>query len=114
MIEKRRDKRLPIHMELKINELYKQDAVSIDDVNEDVVITNISKNGIGFDSKHELPLDFYFNAEITIDNEKHFFSVLKILRKVTEENGRFHYGCEFIGLADLLKGYVDEYQHEIE
>jgi len=109
--ERRKYKRLPVHIALRITSLYKQDDVVIEDVNEDIEVHDISKSGIGFDSVHDLPLEFYFNAEIIIDREKHFFCVLRIIRKEHEED-RFQYGCEFIGLADVLSTVIDEYELE--
>ncbi len=75
---KEKFKRLPVNIKLMIETLYKQDAESLDDVNENIVVTNISKSGIGFISEHDMPLEYYFNAKIIIDDEKYFFSVLKI------------------------------------
>ncbi len=112
MSEKRRAKRLPVDITLQVETLYKQDHVKLDSVNETIEVTNISKTGIGFRSKTELPVDFYFNAKITIDSEKFFFSVLKIIRKDFAED-YWHFGCEFVGLADVLSGCIDDYEKEL-
>ncbi len=113
MSERRISKRLPVHISLKIESLYRQDHDVLDNINESIVVQNISKTGIGFEASHELPLNYYFNAHITIDDEKHFFGVLKIIRK-DEEDGKYFYGCEFVGLASVLSSYIDDYQKEIE
>lgn len=113
MSERRISTRLPVHISLKIESLYRQDHEILDNINESIVVQNISKTGIGFEASHELPLNYYFNAHITIDEEKHFFGVLKIIRKDLNE-GRYFYGCEFVGLASVLSSYIDEYQKEIE
>ncbi|WP_240843093.1 PilZ domain-containing protein [Acidaminobacter sp. JC074] len=105
-MERRKDKRFPFEITLNIEELYKQDYVKIEDLNEEFQVTNISKSGLGFACKHELPLDFYFNAKITIDDEKFFFTVLKIIRINEEEEG-YNYGCEFVGLADILSSTIE-------
>ncbi len=110
--DKRKFKRLPVNIKLMIETLYKQDAESLDDVNENIVVTNISKSGIGFISEHDMPLEYYFNAKIIIDDEKYFFSVLKIIRKMDEAD-HFNYGCEFVGLADILSRSIDDYEKEI-
>lgn len=110
--ERRKFKRLPVNIKLVIETLYKQDAVRLEDVNEKIVVTNISKTGIGFMSEHEMPLEYYFNAKIIIDDEKYFFSVLKIVRKEADEN-QFYYGSEFVGLADILSKSIDDYEDEI-
>lgn len=110
--ERRKATRLPVNIKLKIESLYKQDVESMKDVNENITVTNISKTGIGFVCEHEMPLEYYFNAKIIIDDEKYFYSVLKIVRKVRDEED-FNYGCEFVGLADILSKSIDEYEDEI-
>ena len=106
-MERRKTKRFPFEITLKIEELYKQDNIKLENVNEVFQVVDLSRAGIGFLCEDDLPLDFYFNAKITIDEEKHFFSVLKIIRKVEEDNHVFHYGCEFVGLADILSNLVE-------
>lgn len=113
MREKRKTKRLPIDIKLKIDSLYRQDNDHLADVDEFIEVTNISKGGIGFNCPDDMPIGYYFNAEIVIDNEKHFYSVLKIIRR-TEDGDGYHFGCEFVGLADILSGVIDEYQDEIK
>lgn len=106
-MERRKDKRFPFEITLNIHELYKQDNIKIEDLDEEFQVVDISKSGIGFACTHELPLDFYFNAKITLQEENFFFTVLKIIRIDQEEN-EFHYGCEFIGLAEILSQTIDE------
>lgn len=109
MEERRKHKRLPIFLELEINQLFKQDNEVIADLDEDIEVINISKTGIGFLSKTELPLDYYFNAKIEFDNTQYFYCVLKIIRKELKEVGTL-YGCEFVGLAEFLSKKVDDYE----
>ena len=113
MSERRLADRLPVNISLKIESLYRQDHDILEDINESIVVQNISKTGLGFEASHELPLNYYFNAHITIDQEKHFFGVLKIIRKEFSEM-LFFYGCEFVGLASVLSSYIDEYQRELD
>lgn len=108
MKDRRRAMRYPTNINIRIESLYKQDYVAIDNVNEDIMLTDVSKSGVGFSSAHEMPLNYYFNARITFDDERFFYSVLKIIRIIQEE-GLVHYGCEFVGLADILAITVDEY-----
>lgn len=113
MKERRRYKRLPIHLELEINQLYKQDNVTINDLDEEIEVINISKTGIGFVSKADLPLDFYFNAKIEFNEKQFFYCVLKIIRKENIEQDKI-YGCEFVGLAEFLSKKVDDYEAFLE
>jgi hypothetical protein len=106
-MERRKEKRFPFEITLNIQELYKQDYVKIEDLDEEFSVVNISKSGIGFACEHELPMDFYFNAKITIDEEEFFFTVLKIIRVEKQEND-FLYGCEFVGLAEILSNTIED------
>jgi hypothetical protein len=105
-LERRKFRRFPFSITLKIEELYKQDNVKVEGLHGMFKVVDLSRTGVGFLCEQDLPLDFYFNAKITIDNEKHFYSVVKIIRK-NEEDDMFHYGCEFVGLADILSNVVD-------
>lgn len=111
-IEKRHFKRIPVDIHLVIESLYKQDHELIERVNLDIEIVNVSKSGLGFLSTGEMPLGYYFNARITMDEDKKFFSVIKIIRKQALEDGQILYGCEFVGLADILALSIDEYEKE--
>jgi hypothetical protein len=120
-IEKRKYRRIPVKMDILIDSLYKQDDLVIQDVNEEIHIVNLSKSGVGFVAKNDFPADFYFNAKIIMDDERHFYGVLKIIRKAAEypEKAELQYGdeytfygCEFIGLADILSSTIDDYAGE--
>lgn len=111
-MDKRKNKRLPLKLELTITSLFKQDYEIIPDINASIEVKNISKSGVGFTCRHELPAGYYFDAKIQLTEEKAFFAVLKILRTEKLEDG-FFIGCEFVGLADILSRTVDEYEEEI-
>lgn len=113
MEERRKHKRLPIKLEIDIDKLFKQDNEIIHDINESIEVINISRTGIGFLCKDELPLEYYFNAKIEFDQLKYFYCVLKIIRKeVIGDTNLF--GCEFVGLAEFLSTKVDEYEALLE
>ena len=112
MDERRKTHRLPIDITLTIESLYKQGDEKIENVKDEIKVVDISKGGISFEVNDDLPLNYYFNAKITIDEEKSFFSVLKIIRKIEIEN-EYHYGCEFVGLANVLSDSIDIYEREI-
>ncbi|PKM93355.1 MAG: PilZ domain-containing protein [Firmicutes bacterium HGW-Firmicutes-1] len=109
MDERRKHKRLPIFLQLEINKLFKQDNEIIENLEEDIEVINISKTGLGFLSKAQFPLEYYFNAKIEFDKTQFFYCVLKIIRKEAIEDTVL-YGCEFVGLAEFLSKKVDEYE----
>jgi hypothetical protein len=112
MQERRKYQRYPIKLELMISSLFKQDYEIIPDINENIEIKNISKNGIGFICNNDLPLNYYFDAKIQLSDDKFFPAVLKIIRVEKLEEGYF-VGCEFVGLADILGMKVDSYSSEL-
>ena len=96
MEEKRRAKRMKVDMMLEISNLFKQ--------------ANISKSGIGFESKADLPVGYYFNAKIELGgSENALFAVIQIIRSEKREDSMF-YGCQFIGMAPVLEFIFDEYE----
>ncbi|PKM58347.1 MAG: PilZ domain-containing protein [Firmicutes bacterium HGW-Firmicutes-3] len=113
MEERRKNKRLPIRLELAINELFRQDHEIIPMANKEIHVINISRTGIGFECESELPLGYYFDARIDFDQQNYFYCVVKIVRKV-DYDGTNLYGCEFVGLAEFLSKKVDEYQATVE
>ena len=115
MQEKRRHKRLPIELTLEISEVFKQDYSKVSDLNAQIEVFDISKSGIGFHTTAAIPVGYYFNATITLgSSEQKIVTVLKILYKEPIGNEQFHYGCEFIGLANVFDYVFDDYAESIE
>lgn len=111
MEEKRKAKRLPIALELSVSSLFKQDNVKVDVEEAPVVVTDISRGGIGFVSKSILPIGYYFNAKLELGSKDSvLYTVVKIIRSSESEDGGIAYGCEFVGLAPVLGYIFDEYE----
>ncbi len=113
MEERRRAKRMPVIISLEISNLYKQNNVQVSNLNEPIEVTDISKAGLGFVTKSILPLEFYFNANINLGNEDTLHCVIQIIRTQPGENGETIYGCQFIGMADILSYIFEEYDSRI-
>ena len=110
MQERRSAKRMPFTMSLEINNLYKQDNILVSDLQAPVDVVNISKTGIGFETTGVLPLGYYFNANINLNNNDAILRcVVQIVRKQQLEDGMTLYGCSFIGMADVLSYIFEEY-----
>ncbi len=111
MGERRKNKRYAATLNLEISSLFKQDNVKVENIDAPIEVCDISRSGIGFISKSELPLGFYFNACLVLgeDNAK-LYCVVKIIRKKTNEDASTHYGCEFIGLAPVLSYIFDDFE----
>ncbi len=109
-MEKRQSKRLDVHIELKISNLFHQNNVLIDNIDAPIIVTNISKKGIGFESDAVLPTGYYFNAQINLGNsDSSLYTVVQIVR--SEKKGdTMYYGCQFIGLAPILDFIFEDYK----
>ncbi|MGN1084229.1 MAG: PilZ domain-containing protein, partial [Lachnospiraceae bacterium] len=105
MEEKRKNRRLPINLELCVSSLFKQDNVKVEVKDTPIIVTDISKGGIGFESESILPIGYYFNARLEMGgNDSVLYTVVKIIRSQQGEENRILYGCEFVGLAPVF-GY---------
>lgn len=111
MIEKRRSKRLPIKLTLEVSSLFKQDNVDVENINAPIEVNNVSRVGIGFTSESVLPIGYYFNARLELGKEDNALNcVIKIIRQEQKEEGLYYYGCEYVGLANVLYYIFDEYE----
>lgn len=114
MKEKRRSKRLQAHLELNVSRLFRQENEEIRDINVPIVVTDVSRLGIGFVSKAELPLQYYFNAKLELGSaENSLYCVVQIVRRQDLEDGTKKYGCEFVGMAPVLGFIFDEYEEKM-
>lgn len=114
MQEKRRYKRLPIHLTLEVSEVFKQDNDIIRDMNAEVEVFDISKAGIGFTTSTFIPEGYYFNATILFEtSEQKILTVVKILHRFKLSENLYRYGCEFTGLAGIFDSFFDEYEQSI-
>lgn len=112
MEEKRKNKRFPVDLNLHISSLFKQDNVKVENIQEPIEVTDVSRTGIGFKSKSILPLNYYFNAKIILGEKPSvLYCVVQIIRTKKEEDNNI-YGCEFIGMAPVLSYIFDEFEEE--
>lgn len=111
MQEKRRDKRMIVELNLEISSLFKQDNVSVQNIDAPITVIDISRSGIGFRSNSNLPLGFYFNACIQLGKEDaKLYCVVKIVRSSKLDDNQITYGCEFVGMAPVLSYIFDSFE----
>ncbi|MCR5691999.1 MAG: PilZ domain-containing protein [Eubacterium sp.] len=113
MIEMRREKRWPASLSLEVTSLYKQDNDKVEGLSEPILITDVSKAGIGFKSNASLPEGYYFNAALTLSKGETLKCVVHIIRKMDLEDG-FHYGCEIVGAASIMDYVINDYAASLE
>jgi hypothetical protein len=111
MVEKRRYKRYAANITLNISDLFNQEQINVGALGYPIQITDISKDGIGFHSKEQIPLDYYFNAMLDLGSGDNsiLYTVVKIIRCRELEDGTYAYGCQFVGMASILNYVFDEY-----
>ncbi len=115
MVEKRRSKRIPVRLELTISKLFKQSDIEKIETAVPITVTDVSRQGIGFRSKGNFPVDYYFNARLELgDSENALFCVVQIIRKQEKEDGEYAYGCTFVGLAPVLSYIFDDFERKAE
>ena len=114
MDEKRRAKRMDVDLELKVSTLFNQDNVRISNVDLPIEVKNISKGGVGFESKSILPEGYYFNAALRLGKDSDIlYCVIKIIRCTAKTEGLYDYGAQFVGMAPILDYIFDEYEEEL-
>ncbi len=120
MEEKRRSKRFPIDVEIKLDEVKTQK--NVDDIPKDIIhvtLVNVSRNGLAFKCTDELKLNTFFDVNIILWTKATFQSVIEIVRMECvedSEDNEILYGCRFIGLRmeDELKIKIYELLQEQE
>lgn len=106
MEDKRRHKRVKVTLSLNVSSLFAQDNSKIV-IDSPIVVKDVSRSGIGFISKSILPMNYYFNANLTIGDGDSLYSVVKIIRCEALEDDEYSYGCEFVGMAPVLDYIFD-------
>lgn len=100
MIEKRRSRRTAVQLHLSISNIYNQDNSGISNLDSPIEVVNISAYGMGFVSECILPLNYYFDTALTVEEQDlTIHTTLKIIRIDILEKDVYMYGCEFIGLS---------------
>lgn len=112
MQEKRRFKRINANLELNVSSLFKQDNVRVSNINSPITVVNVSKSGIGFTSASVLPKGYYFNAALCLgSHDETIYCVVKIVRcQPVSDSDEYFYGCEFVGMPNILMYIFDEFE----
>lgn len=115
MIEKRKAIRMKADLKLNVSSLFKQNNITIADVDSPIEVLDVSKSGIGFNSKSILPMGFYFNAALQLGSADNIlYCVVKIVRCEPLSDNDYNYGCEFVGMAPILDYIFDDYEQTLK
>lgn len=107
MEERRRSKRLDLDVSLQMERLDEGDMTTFKYAHVDV--RDISKTGIGFDSKQALEMGSLYNTRIQIWTKEVIEAIVKVVRQEKTENG-YIYGCQFVGMTDTDALKIEIYQ----
>lgn len=108
MEEKRKHKRLDLDVSIQLEKLDQGDVTNLKYIHVNVV--DISRSGIGFVSDQELTVGTYYDTKIQIWTKEVIDSVLEIVRQEPLADGKYKYGCVFVGMTDTDALKIDIYQ----
>lgn len=108
MEEKRKHKRLDLDVSIQLERLEQGEFTNVKYIH--VNVTDISRSGIGFISDQELTVGTYYDTKIQIWTKEIIDSVLEIVRQEPMGDGRYKYGCVFVGMTDTDALKIDIYQ----
>lgn len=111
--EKRWAKRMTINATIKLQTINNDRAVTYEPNRDvfDVVVTNISKGGIGLETTEFLPLNSYYEAKIVLWTRETFDATIEVVRMESkDDSGMISYGCKFVGLSPADQFKIDVYQ----
>lgn len=110
MNERRKAERHPVHISLSVCDLYQQNQAGISGLDTPIAVENLSRGGLCFVSEGVFPLNYYFNAVLSLDeSEKPIFTIVKIIRCEIAERDLYRYGCEFTNLPADYAQLLDTY-----
>ncbi|MBR4719501.1 MAG: PilZ domain-containing protein [Lachnospiraceae bacterium] len=115
MQEKRKEKRIPINIQLSVSDLYTGDASTISDISSPIEVTDISAKGIGFISEAVLPVGFLFIANIELDKElPQIITDVRIIRSLAIGGNIYQYGCEFVSISPRVSKMLDDFENRLK
>ncbi len=115
MEEKRKDKRIPIGINLSISDLYKENINSIVDISSPIDVTDISAKGIGFISESILPIGYFFIANIELYRDMpQIITDVRIIRSSAIDKTHFQYGCEFVAISPRVSQMLDDFEQRLK
>ncbi|MDP4178182.1 MAG: PilZ domain-containing protein [Bacillota bacterium] len=111
MNERRKGKRVPFNSKISVSSLYRsgeQQLIELKDI--EILVTNISSTGVGFQSKINLPVDYFFNCRLDIPTSASIYCVVKIVRSEKLSDSKIYdIGCEIVGLSSICSDIINSY-----
>ncbi|MCI5621321.1 MAG: PilZ domain-containing protein [Lachnospiraceae bacterium] len=108
MEEKRKHKRLDLDVQIQLEKLDQGGVTTLKLIHVDV--TDISRSGLGFLSDKMLEIGSFYDTKIQIWTKEIINAVVEIVRCESRPDGKFKYGCTFVGMTDTEALKIDIYQ----
>ena len=106
-VERRRDKRLDLNVSVELERLDDGGITTLKYAT--VKVADISKSGMGFDSKEKFEVGSFYDVRLQIWTKEVINTVIEILR-VEETGNGYHYGSAFVGLMETDALKIEIYQ----
>ena len=106
--ERRRSRRLDLNVTIQLERLDEKDITTIKYVRADVF--DMSKDGMGFNASQKLEVGTFYDTKIQIWTKEVMEIVIEIVRSRQLEDGRYSYGCRFIGMTETEALKIEIYQ----
>ena len=111
MQEKRKEKRIPVNIELSVSDLYTDNSIDVVDISSPVEVTDISARGLGFICEAVLPVGSCFISNIELSRDlPQIITDVRIIRSQALPGNRYRYGCEFISISPRVSKMLDDYE----
>lgn len=102
--ERRKDKRTDMESKLVIKRLDSSNGHEVT-----IKITDVSKNGVGFECGESLQIGEVYEAYLTIWTKETLHAFLQIVR-IELKGGTYGYGAIFIGMPEMDSARIAVYQ----
>lgn len=111
MHERRKDTRYPVSVRLSISDFFKQGHGGIHDLDTPITLEDVSHSGLCFISECILPVGYFFNARVILEdrNIPPIFTTIKIIHVEIINRTNYRYGCSFTNPTEGLDEMIDRY-----
>lgn len=75
-----------------------------------IEIVNCSRHGLGFICTEQLVIGDNYEANLTIWTKELIHVILQIVRSEVVEDGKYNYGCIFVGMPDADRQRIEVYE----
>lgn len=105
MEERRKNKRLGLDSKLLVKRLDQEGQAE----EISIVITDVSKSGVGFTCSELVNIGAVYESYLMIWTKEVLHTFLQIVRIVKKDDGTYDYGAIFIGMTEIDASRIEAY-----